>query len=635
MNKLIASLAVLACLLAVSMAASKTYTPADSDFATDLAGLTLSPGDVITFAASSVGGSATYDFAAYGGTYALMGSLTKPITITARAGDSITFTTTDSGKNILQFSGSYFVINGIRFTNTAAAPDSQAVRLMPDTSHAVIQNLYVHDMTTNPITANTAPGVYTNITFRYNVVDGTDGTGECFYVGCQPPNNTPGGTPGCKISNSLFEYNYCAHTCVSGSCGGSGGSGFQIKHGSYNNIVRNNVCYQTNTPCILFYDDYDQGVNIADGNLIWNTKSDSGIQLAAGGVIRNNVIFGSANDGITITNNVNDIQAGKANRNVQVIHNTVINNAARGIRFVAGMTASSIINNVALGNGGGDYLDASVSGITFKNNAYNDGKPSAGTTAQFIAVGTASAELTNPVDGSSLNLYPKADSGLLSAGAAGYVGYDFDFRYRNTCGPSIGAYEYVAAAASPRWALAQAKKVVSGAATPCGVGASCTTSCTPTAPTSAAPKAAPTAVTPVAAPKAAPVAAPKAAPVAVPVAAPKAAPTAAPKAAPTAAPKAAPTAAPKAAPVATTPTTAPRAATPTATPTTTPRASTNPTSASTPTTTSNPTTASTPAVPTVAGTPTDSDGATPPTNAASASTWSAMTLIAALLALLL
>lgn len=476
MNKFASICIVLACLLALSAAVSKTYTPADTNFATDLNSIAVGPGDVITFAASTAGGSATYDFKNFGGTYNFVGSANNPITIRARPGDKITFTTSDQYKNIIQLKGSNFLFTGFYFITTAPATGSTAVRLMPNTSNAVISNLNVKDSTTNPITANVPGGTYTNITFRNNIVDGTDDTAECFYVGCQA---SGGVTPACVISNSLFENNYCAHTCKSGNCGGSGGSGFQIKHGSYNNIVRNNVCFETNTPCVLLYDDYDKGVNIVEGNLIWNTKIDSGIQVSAGAVIRNNIIFGSGNDGITITSNSNNIQQGKQARNVHLHHNTILNSAARGIRWPAGLLSSSIVNNVALGNTGGDFTSTSPTGITFKKNAYNNGIPSGAAAGSFVQVGTAATELTNPTD-SGLNLYPKSTSALRGAGATGYVGYDFDFRARNTCGPTIGAYEYISGAASPRWTLAKGIKVTVGSAAPCG--ATCTTTCSPNAP---------------------------------------------------------------------------------------------------------------------------------------------------------
>lgn len=107
---------------------------------------------------------------------------------------------------------------------------------------------------------------------------GTGGTGECIYLGCV--------TDGCRVNGGLIENSYCHDTCVPNACsGGSYGSGFQVrahscrsrvrasvlkpmsqvKPGSNNVIVRNNVCYNTNGVCTLLYDDYNRGQNIIEG----------------------------------------------------------------------------------------------------------------------------------------------------------------------------------------------------------------------------------------------------------------------------------------------------------------------------------------------------------------------------------
>lgn len=53
----------------------------------------------------------------------------------------------------------------------------------------------------------------------------------------------------------------------------------QIKPGTNNVIVRNNVCYNTYGVCILLYDDYNRGQNIAEGNLVITVRADNGIQV--------------------------------------------------------------------------------------------------------------------------------------------------------------------------------------------------------------------------------------------------------------------------------------------------------------------------------------------------------------------
>lgn len=275
----------------------------NTTFARDLNALCpyLIGGDRVIFHASSPGGSSTYDFESFGGTYTFNGHPNEPIIWTNNPGDTIIFTTSNPNYNVIQLAGSYWVFEGFEIVGDSRAQHTLALRLMSDTNHVVVQNLKVHDLYQNAITANTYGATYTNLTFRGNEIWNTADTGECLYLGCQGSGTT---TP-CKVIDSLVEFNYCHDTCGGvGGCppgAGSEGSGFQIKFGSYNNIVRNNVCYKVNKPCVLLYDDWDLGANLVEGNYILNTVSDSAIQVSAGVVIRNNIIVGSGRDGITIT----------------------------------------------------------------------------------------------------------------------------------------------------------------------------------------------------------------------------------------------------------------------------------------------------------------------------------------------
>jgi len=97
------------------------------------------------------------------------------------------------------------------------------------------------------------------------------GTGECFYLGCV--------SDGCRIANSIIANNYCHNTTK--ATGGSHGSGVQVKPGSYNNIIQDNVCYQLGSVCVLVYDDYNRGRNQIIGNFLLD-GNDNGIQATAG-----------------------------------------------------------------------------------------------------------------------------------------------------------------------------------------------------------------------------------------------------------------------------------------------------------------------------------------------------------------
>ena len=249
------------------------------------------------------------------------------------------------------------------------------------------------------------------------------------------------------------------------------GSGFQVKFGSYRNILRNNVCFNTNSPCILLYDDFDKGANIVEGNAIINTVADSGIQVAAGAIIRNNIVIGSFGSGITITNDPLDIYNNEGNRNLTIEHNTFVNNQKYGIDFTSTPTNTFVLNNVALGNTQGDFSSTAQNGVVWENNAYNSGSVPSGVSANgTIQVGTASAELTSP---STYNVYPLSSSKLINAGAPLLLPYDFNYFARNCKTPTIGAYEY-SSSSNPGWTVQKGFKVVNGTVSPCFYGNPCT-----------------------------------------------------------------------------------------------------------------------------------------------------------------
>ncbi|CAF3440307.1 unnamed protein product [Rotaria socialis] len=69
-------------------------------------------------------------------------------------------------------------------------------------------------------------------------------------------------------------------------------TGFQVKSGSYNVVIRNHVCYNVVEPCMIVYDDYDRGRNLIDGNLAINAGTDDlEIQCTSGTTITNIVVI--------------------------------------------------------------------------------------------------------------------------------------------------------------------------------------------------------------------------------------------------------------------------------------------------------------------------------------------------------
>ncbi|CAF0974634.1 unnamed protein product [Rotaria sp. Silwood1] len=227
------------------------------------------------------------------------------------------------------------MVKGIAFTK-----GSRGIRVGPAvTTNAIFDNIYIYNTTGTAFSANDAGNEYVNITLRNSEITNTNAlantTGECVYLGCT--NDT------CRIRDSIIDHNYC-HDTLS-SVGGSR-AGFQVKSGSYNVIIRNNVCYKVVGPCIVVYDDYNRGRNLIDGNLAISAgTADLGIQCTSGATITNNIVI---NASASIYNNA--INGSISATGIQscgtfaISNNVFINAAANNFYPAAG---SSLINKGA------------------------------------------------------------------------------------------------------------------------------------------------------------------------------------------------------------------------------------------------------------------------------------------------
>jgi hypothetical protein len=429
-------------LVAFSAAAPKEIRPTDSNWISVVTG--LQAGDVLTVH------EGTYTTSGYfGATW--VGTEANPIVMQGASGEARPVFHQTSGQNIMNINGEYFLVKGIDFTG-----GSRGVRLgdSRDTSHAVFDSISIRDLTDNAFNANDAGRVYENITLRYSEFSGTGGTGECVYFGCQDNK--------CRTFNSIVEFNYCHDTTTDGS--GSAGSGFQIKTGSYNNIVRHNVCKNIPGVCVLLYDDYDMGVNLIEGNVAIGVESDNGIQVTAGAIVRNNVVigWGPRNAGIAVADN----QAKTEPRNVVVMHNTIINtmdsseclrltNVASGAGWVVSNNVMHCPGNTAIVNAGGDFTNVPVT-----NNAYVGSVPTLDT-SNFELPSSANEVFA---DISANNAYPAVGSALIGAGDATHsTAVDFNGLTRGNP-PTVGAYEF-STNTNPGWTVqGQFKQLADGAA---------------------------------------------------------------------------------------------------------------------------------------------------------------------------
>jgi hypothetical protein len=380
----------------------------------------LEPGEELRLA----GGTYTVDS---GFRVTVNGTAQQPIVMRAKDGERAVIQQTNSGQNVFEISGSsYFVVRNVEFTG-----GSHGIRLM-SSSFITIEGCEVHDTGDVAISANSS-GTYQGLRILRNHVHHTNGTGEGMYLGCN--------SDACRLANSLIEGNYVHHT---NGAGVSQGDGIELKEGSFGNVIRDNVIHDTNYPGIITYSTVGNGAaNIVEGNVIWNTN-DNGIQSAADAIIRNNIVLGSP---IALQSH----QAGSPS-NMQVVHNTVINNdAGIVVRNVVGPVV--VANNAVYAQSGSaiQLVSGNLAMVTVAGNVGQGGL--SGASAGYVEGKGIGADFVAATFGvPPIDVFPKAGSALIGAASTAHT-TPLDFNGTSRAGSSdAGAYRFNAAG-NPGWKI--------------------------------------------------------------------------------------------------------------------------------------------------------------------------------------
>jgi MYXO-CTERM domain-containing protein len=390
-----------------------------------------------------------------GGTYTLTdawhvtmkGTQTAPIVVRAKDGEHPHLDRPAVDQNIIDFDDVlYLEIRGIEFSGGSAG-----LRLIK-ASFVTIRNCEVHHTDDVAISANSGSD-YEGLQVIGNDIHDTGATGEGMYIGCN--------SNGCRVHDSLFAGNHIHHT---NGPTVTQGDGIEIKEGSYANTVRDNVIHDTGYPCIITYSTVGNGgPNIIERNVMWNC-GDHAIQSAADVIIRNNIILGSAANGIANQPH----QAGTPS-NIQILHNTILHPTHDAITST-GITGSVIIANNAVYAQAGNAIRVAgtLAGVVVKGNVGMGALSGAtgGLATGDIATEFVAASFTGipPND-----VFPRAGSKLIAAGDAQYVTVDdFNGSARNGVA-DVGAYLF-APGGNPGWAIAAAfKNAIGGSAGGSGV----------------------------------------------------------------------------------------------------------------------------------------------------------------------
>jgi MYXO-CTERM domain-containing protein len=400
-------------LLTVSRAGAATVdvTPADDVEAAINAAM---PGDEIVLG---------------GGMYALTtrfgisvsGTADAPIVIRAKEGERPILHREGADQNVIDVDdASYLVFRGLEISG-----GSHGLRLV-QASFLTIEECEIHDTADVALSANSG-GSYQALRILRNHIHDTNGTGEGMYLGCNEN--------ACQMFDSLIEGNYVHHTNAPSV---EQGDGIEIKEGSYNNIVRDNVIHDTNYPCILTYSTVGNGApNIIERNALWNC-GDHAIQSAADAVIRNNVILGSGANGIAMQPHQSGVPA-----NLVIVHNTILHPSNDAIT-VSGLAGSLLIANNALyaQNGSAISLGGELGALTLAGN-YGAGSFD-GPVTEFDGGGSLESDFVGAsFSGVAPNdVFPSVGSGLVGAGDVMHIVMD-DFNGTPREGAAdVGAYKF-------------------------------------------------------------------------------------------------------------------------------------------------------------------------------------------------
>lgn len=386
----------------------------------------------------------------HGGTYeqtarlglTIVGTEAMPITIRAADGEVPIIHRGDDSQNLVDFDhAEYVIIRGIEFVGGSAGLRFSNSRFV------TLEDNDIHDTGDVAIRANDGGSMYEGFQILHNEVHHTNGTGEGMYLGCNEN--------ACQFFGATIAFNHVHHTNQDTV---EQGDGIEIKEGSHDNVVRDNVIHDTNYPCLITYSAVGNGgPNILERNVLWNC-GDHGIQSAADSVIRNNIILGSVSDGIAMQQH----QSGSPS-NIVIAHNTVLHPANDAISLRAASGSVIIANNALYAqqgraiyvNGGDTSMVQMIGNVGEGGIEGFDATLGAGSLAADFLGGNYSG--APPID-----LFPAPDGALVGAGDPSQaVDDDFNCNARGDAAPDVGAYLFDPDG-NPGWTIAEGFKDCAG-----------------------------------------------------------------------------------------------------------------------------------------------------------------------------
>ena len=398
----------------------------------------LQPGDEMVFAAGTYSTNSRLSVG-------FRGTAAQGITLRPADGAEVTITRPNQNQNTLNLEGAqYLTLKGfeVRGGSAGIRIDSrngfQAKFITLDGNH-------IHHTGNAAISANIAGNSYQGMHFVNNELDHTSAEGEGMYLGCNDN--------ACQFFDGVIEKNYIHHT---NGPGVTQGDGIELKLGSYNNLVRNNVIHDTGFPGILAYGTSGNGApNIFEGNVVWGSDNET-VQIASDAIIRNNLIFASDRSSFLSQNH----QAARPG-NLTLVNNTIIADTQHAIQINSTVLNPIVIANNAIYSRTARAIQLpGLSNVTLSGNV-GSGSVSPGLSqSQFNSTGNLITDFLGlDWTGPGLNAFPAIGSKLIGTGNASFQPTD-DFNATPRTGSNdTGAYAFDAVG-NPGWEVGQGFKFV-------------------------------------------------------------------------------------------------------------------------------------------------------------------------------
>jgi parallel beta-helix repeat protein len=322
----------------------------------------------------------------------VQGRADAPIWIVAAPGAAPVITRPDAKQNVMNVGSGdgsatrYVCFQGLEFTG-----GDTLIRLY-HCENVWVDQCHIHDGDGVGITANTEDSRFLYITRNHiHNPGGPTATAEGLYLGA---NNSEA-----RMSQSIVALNHIH------DCRGTQGDGIEVKQGSYNNWIVENHVHDTNYPGITIYGTDGRGANMIERNTVYNSK-DNVMQVQGEAIVRNNLIMNGA------TGFHSHDHQGQT-RNLQVIHNTIINtsratnlsswNNRSGMLFANNAVYSQNAESISFPNGS--------AGVTVVGNVVLG--PVAGVSSGYL-IGNGLADFANLTwDATHRDAAPSASSALL------------------------------------------------------------------------------------------------------------------------------------------------------------------------------------------------------------------------------